>query len=360
MKELNQLVNPLQSRCSFSDSDIKKLFPSNKKPPERVTVKEYLQKTRVKTTTQANNRKGSNEDQKASVSISDIIKENELSKHITSKEQLSLLIFTVFAGIFYKAVKSHFVCPICNDFLRKPKMLPSCGHMFCSHCLAYWFTNNPLRSCPVCRRFSTQNQAPIPTYTVSTFIEKTEKLRKYFKTQRKLCDDNQMQALLAVLGLPGNEKNQNLLAYLIPGYRSFQCKSLENLQKKWAFQQLAHNLRFAQRQATNRYSANRSRGTGLFQRYRQQILEVIKMICPFYSVLAYMSHIISLVYTGRLMIVYRRPNVDQVCMIFIAVMLAVFTIMVFNFAIQKGMKTQIKMLLHFTIVVMVNDFINPP
>ncbi|CAG7729418.1 unnamed protein product [Allacma fusca] len=272
---LNQLVNPLQSRCSFSESDLQKLFPSRKKKrlSER-DLHDYLQRINS-TASKLSGTSGSesNEEQNVTVSISDIIKENNLSENITSKNQLSHLIYTVFIGIFYKAVKSHFVCPICNELLRKPKMLPACGHMFCSHCLAAWFTNSSLRSCPVCRKFSALNQAPVPNCTVRTFIEKTEKLRKYFKDQRGRRDDHQNHALLTILGLPPNETNQSLIAYLTPGYQSFESKSLQNIQRKWVFEQLFHNLRFAQRQDTNRFFVTKPPSVTALQIYRQQILQ---------------------------------------------------------------------------------------
>ncbi|XP_051809136.1 zinc-binding protein A33-like [Acanthochromis polyacanthus] len=42
-------------------------------------------------------------------------------------------------------------CPVCHDIFKDPVIL-SCSHSFCKVCLQSWWTENPNRECPVCKR----------------------------------------------------------------------------------------------------------------------------------------------------------------------------------------------------------------
>uniref|UniRef100_A0AAQ5Y339 RING-type domain-containing protein n=1 Tax=Amphiprion ocellaris TaxID=80972 RepID=A0AAQ5Y339_AMPOC len=50
-------------------------------------------------------------------------------------------------------------CPVCHDIFKDPVML-SCSHSVCKVCLQSWWTENPNRECPVCKRRHLKRQLP--------------------------------------------------------------------------------------------------------------------------------------------------------------------------------------------------------
>ncbi|XP_031173168.1 nuclear factor 7, ovary-like [Sander lucioperca] len=51
-------------------------------------------------------------------------------------------------------------CPICHEVFRGPVLL-SCSHSFCKDCLQSWWTDRPIRDCPVCKRRSSKDEPPL-------------------------------------------------------------------------------------------------------------------------------------------------------------------------------------------------------
>ncbi|XP_029919570.1 tripartite motif-containing protein 35-like [Myripristis murdjan] len=50
-------------------------------------------------------------------------------------------------------------CPVCQDVFKDPVLL-SCSHSFCRACLQSWWTEKPIKDCPVCKRRSSKNDPP--------------------------------------------------------------------------------------------------------------------------------------------------------------------------------------------------------
>lgn len=50
--------------------------------------------------------------------------------------------------IFENEVPDYLICTICQEVFIQPKRA-TCGHTYCSHCIAEWTTKN--KSCPICR-----------------------------------------------------------------------------------------------------------------------------------------------------------------------------------------------------------------
>ncbi|XP_028431325.1 tripartite motif-containing protein 35-like [Perca flavescens] len=51
-------------------------------------------------------------------------------------------------------------CPACHEVFRDPVLL-SCSHSFCKDCLQRWWTDRPIRDCPVCKRRSSKDEPPL-------------------------------------------------------------------------------------------------------------------------------------------------------------------------------------------------------
>ncbi|XP_059215989.1 nuclear factor 7, ovary-like [Centropristis striata] len=52
-----------------------------------------------------------------------------------------------------------FCCSVCHDIFKDPVLL-KCSHSFCRDCLQSWWTGNPTRECPVCKRRSSKRLPP--------------------------------------------------------------------------------------------------------------------------------------------------------------------------------------------------------
>uniref|UniRef100_A0A667WBX8 Tripartite motif containing 35-12 n=1 Tax=Myripristis murdjan TaxID=586833 RepID=A0A667WBX8_9TELE len=50
-------------------------------------------------------------------------------------------------------------CPVCQDVFKDPVVL-SCSHSFCRACLKSWWTEKPIKVCPVCKRRSSKSDPP--------------------------------------------------------------------------------------------------------------------------------------------------------------------------------------------------------
>ncbi|XP_029919678.1 E3 ubiquitin-protein ligase TRIM39-like [Myripristis murdjan] len=50
-------------------------------------------------------------------------------------------------------------CPVCQDVFKDPVLL-SCSHSFCRACLQSWWTEKPIKDCPVCKRRSSRSDPP--------------------------------------------------------------------------------------------------------------------------------------------------------------------------------------------------------
>ncbi|XP_029919553.1 tripartite motif-containing protein 35-like [Myripristis murdjan] len=50
-------------------------------------------------------------------------------------------------------------CPVCQDVFKDPVLL-SCSHSFCRACLRRWWTEKPIKDCPVCKRRSSRSDPP--------------------------------------------------------------------------------------------------------------------------------------------------------------------------------------------------------
>ncbi|XP_029899981.1 zinc-binding protein A33-like [Myripristis murdjan] len=50
-------------------------------------------------------------------------------------------------------------CPVCHDIFKDPVLL-SCSHSFCKACLQSWWTEKPIKDCPVCKRRSSRSDPP--------------------------------------------------------------------------------------------------------------------------------------------------------------------------------------------------------
>ncbi|XP_031173167.2 nuclear factor 7, ovary-like [Sander lucioperca] len=51
-------------------------------------------------------------------------------------------------------------CPVCHEVFRGPVLL-SCSHSFCKDCLQSWWTDRPIRDCPICKRRSSKDDPPL-------------------------------------------------------------------------------------------------------------------------------------------------------------------------------------------------------
>lgn len=47
-------------------------------------------------------------------------------------------------------IPHEFICCVCHDVLKNPRMIASCQHQFCKECVAEWMSTNH-RTCPECR-----------------------------------------------------------------------------------------------------------------------------------------------------------------------------------------------------------------
>ena len=253
----------------------------------------------------------------------------------------------------------------------QPSLLPSCGHAFCSHCLAYWFRQNSRnRSCPICRKFTPQSQKPVRIPALDSFIKSVEKLWNYFyhhhddctpvpSTSNQASPDPGMIEILRVLRLPETDRNAKVLKDLLPQSTSqFSSHSLAAMNKKWAFMQLLHNLRFAQLQISNRSGIERPSCFGWIGKYKGICIEILKLIVPGYNTIVRGFHIIKLMSSGRGRVVMRVPSPEQTCLILIGVLLMCFICTLFQFVMQRGLKAQVKLTLHFASVLVFNDLID--
>uniref|UniRef100_A0A8C9ZN76 Uncharacterized protein n=1 Tax=Sander lucioperca TaxID=283035 RepID=A0A8C9ZN76_SANLU len=50
-------------------------------------------------------------------------------------------------------LEEDFCCPVCHEVFKDPVVL-SCSHSFCKDCLQSWWTEKPVKECPVCKRRS--------------------------------------------------------------------------------------------------------------------------------------------------------------------------------------------------------------
>uniref|UniRef100_A0A3B5LGI0 Uncharacterized protein n=1 Tax=Xiphophorus couchianus TaxID=32473 RepID=A0A3B5LGI0_9TELE len=51
-------------------------------------------------------------------------------------------------------------CPVCLEIFKDPVLL-SCSHSFCKECLKNWWTEKPVKECPVCKRRSSKENPPL-------------------------------------------------------------------------------------------------------------------------------------------------------------------------------------------------------
>ncbi|XP_051794594.1 nuclear factor 7, brain-like [Acanthochromis polyacanthus] len=56
--------------------------------------------------------------------------------------------------------EENLYCPICHDIFTEPVVL-SCSHSFCRDCLKTWWRQKPTHDCPVCKRRSSREEAPV-------------------------------------------------------------------------------------------------------------------------------------------------------------------------------------------------------
>uniref|UniRef100_A0A667WBZ7 Uncharacterized protein n=1 Tax=Myripristis murdjan TaxID=586833 RepID=A0A667WBZ7_9TELE len=57
------------------------------------------------------------------------------------------------------ALNNDLCCPVCQDVFKDPVLL-SCSHSFCRACLQSWWTEKPIKDCPVCKRRSSRSDPP--------------------------------------------------------------------------------------------------------------------------------------------------------------------------------------------------------
>ena len=165
--------------------------------------------------------------------------------------------------------------------------------------------------------------------------------------------------ILRVLRLPETDRNANVLKDLLPQSASqFSSPSLAAIQKKWAFMQLLHNLRFAQLQISNRSDIERPSPFGWIGKYKVICLEILKMTVPGYTTICRAFHIIKSMASGRGRLLMRIPSSEQTCLILIGVLLMCFICTLFQFVMQRGLKAQVKLTLHFASVLVFNDIID--
>ncbi|XP_031175042.1 nuclear factor 7, brain-like [Sander lucioperca] len=60
-------------------------------------------------------------------------------------------------------------CPVCHEVFKDPVIL-SCSHSFCRDCLLSWWTEKPVRDCPVCKRRHSRKDLP-PNYALRNACE---------------------------------------------------------------------------------------------------------------------------------------------------------------------------------------------
>ncbi|XP_074489531.1 E3 ubiquitin-protein ligase TRIM39-like [Sebastes fasciatus] len=60
-------------------------------------------------------------------------------------------------------------CSVCHDIFKDPVIL-SCSHSFCKVCLQSWWTEKPVRECPLCKRRSSKNILP-PNFGLKNVCE---------------------------------------------------------------------------------------------------------------------------------------------------------------------------------------------
>uniref|UniRef100_A0A8C9XD48 Nuclear factor 7, brain-like n=1 Tax=Sander lucioperca TaxID=283035 RepID=A0A8C9XD48_SANLU len=60
-------------------------------------------------------------------------------------------------------------CPVCHEVFKDPVIL-SCSHSFCRDCLQSWWTEKPVRDCPVCKRRHSREVLP-PNYALRNACE---------------------------------------------------------------------------------------------------------------------------------------------------------------------------------------------
>ena len=106
-----RLKNPLQSRSSFSDTDVRNLVPL---PKERHRLRHHYEWDAAYVS------KGDMLDEiPYRPSISDRITKSGILCDAKNKREVSAIMSIIFIEIFYQALRKHFVCPICNEFLHK-------------------------------------------------------------------------------------------------------------------------------------------------------------------------------------------------------------------------------------------------
>ncbi|XP_023144019.2 zinc-binding protein A33-like [Amphiprion ocellaris] len=73
-------------------------------------------------------------------------------------------------------------CPVCHDIFKDPVML-SCSHSVCKVCLQSWWTENPNRECPVCKRRHLKRQLP-PNLVLKNLCE------SFLLDKRQRCSES--------------------------------------------------------------------------------------------------------------------------------------------------------------------------
>uniref|UniRef100_A0A3B4GZG5 RING-type domain-containing protein n=1 Tax=Pundamilia nyererei TaxID=303518 RepID=A0A3B4GZG5_9CICH len=80
-------------------------------------------------------------------------------------------------------------CPVCLEVFRDPVLL-SCRHNFCKECLKRWWGERTIYDCPLCKRRSSEDNAPLNRFlgTVCQFF-----LRNKYQEKLKVCKEVQVK-----------------------------------------------------------------------------------------------------------------------------------------------------------------------
>uniref|UniRef100_A0A3Q2VK33 RING-type domain-containing protein n=1 Tax=Haplochromis burtoni TaxID=8153 RepID=A0A3Q2VK33_HAPBU len=89
----------------------------------------------------------------------------------------------------FKDGQEDLCCPVCLEVFRDPVLL-SCRHNFCKECLKRWWGERTIYGCPLCKRRSSEDNAPLNRFlgTVCQFF-----LRNKYQEKLKVCKEVQVK-----------------------------------------------------------------------------------------------------------------------------------------------------------------------
>lgn len=121
-------------------------------------------------------------------------------------------------------------CPICLDYLTRPRECSACGHLFCAPCIAH------LKSCPLCRikpfvsrdnRFSSRL---VDNIRVNCDKCKAQIFRSQLEEHKKTCENRLRHCIIKDCGFSA-ASDEEALSHLNTAHKGQLWSTLERLSR---------------------------------------------------------------------------------------------------------------------------------